>query len=269
MKLAEGWDKGDAKGKNVLAAYGVTKDDAALTKAMDAFMDKSGNIDAVSARLKQLGIDDAQIQKIVATTEFSRNVNDQGGFRDNGGGAKAEEVAGRAGRQTAFEKAVKEDRVKGSMADLVRRQQKGEKLSDEEKKALKDFYSSEDKFDAGLKKEDSGKAGDASSEITRTQIKKEAQALTDKATSAADPTGIGAAVSSAIGPAIADAFKTAISELAKLAGPGKELVVTGSLSLVGLDKVIADLTGKPQVEATPAGPPTVAPGNSRFGATQM
>lgn len=269
MKLAEGWDKGDAQGKNVLAAFGVTNDDDALNKAMKEFMDKSGNIGAVSARLKQLGINDAQIKKIVATTEFSRNVNDEGGFGELGA-AKAEEVAARAARQTAFEKAVREDRIKGSKSDLVKRKQEGKTLTPEEEKALKDFYAmSEADFDKELAREESGGAGAEKSSDEHKKIKKDAQALIDKAAGAADPTGIGAAITSSIGPAISDAFKTAISELAKMAGHGGELVVTGSLSLVGLDKVVADLTGKPQVEATPAGPPTVAPGNSRFGATQM
>jgi hypothetical protein len=269
MRLAEGFDKGEAKGKHILDAFGVKNDDAALNDAMKTFMEGSGNSDAVAAQLKNLGLGTAQIKEIVATTEFSRNVNDQGGFAANGGGVKAEEVAARAGRQTSFETAVREDKIKGRKADLVRRKQKGEKLDDKEEKELKEFYSSEKDFDAGLLKEDSGTKGDKSSDVTRGQIKKDAQALTDKATGAADPTGIGAALTSSVVPAIADAFKTAISELAKMAGHGGELVVTGSLSLVGLDKVVADLTGKPNVEATPAGPPTVTSGNSRFGATNQ
>jgi hypothetical protein len=257
MRLADGFDKGSAKSKHILDAFGVKNDDAALNKAMDEFMGKSGNIDAVSAQLKNLGLGAAQIKEIVATTEFSRNVNDQGGFAANGGGIKAEEVAARAGRQTSFEKAVREERVKGRKADLVRRKQAGEKLDDKEEKELKEFYSSEKDFDAGLDQEVSGTKGAKESSTERNQIKKDAQALTDKATGAADPTGIGAALTSSVVPAIADAFKTAISELAKLAGPGKELVLTGSIALIGLDKALADLKGNPQVEATPAGPPTV------------
>ena len=267
MKLAEGWDKGEAKGKNVLAAYGVTNDDAALNKAMEEFMGKeagTGGIGAVSARLKELGVGKEQIDKIVATTEFSRNVNDEGGFIENGGGAKAEEVAARAARQTAFEKAARDDKVKGRKATLAKRKQNGETLTPEEIKELKEFYSSETDFDAGLKKENAGVKGDKSSEVVRGQIKKDAQALTDKAAGAADPTGIGAALTSSIVPAIADAFKTAISELAKMAGHGGDIVVSGSLSLIGLEKVIADLTGKPKTEAAPAGPPVITT-PTRFG----
>jgi hypothetical protein len=263
MRLAEGFDKGTAKGKHVLDAFGVKNDDAALNEAMKTFMEGSGNSDAVAAQLKNLGLEDKQIKEIVATTEFSRNVNTQGGFAANGGGIKAEEVAARAGRQTAFETAVKDDKIKGGrMSELVKRKQEGKTLKPEEEKELKAFYASEDKFNAELEREVSGTKGAKESSTERNQIKKEAKALTDKATgpgSASDPTGIGAALTSSVVPAIADAFKTAISELAKMASGGGELVVSGSLSLVGLEKVIADLTGKPKVEATPAGPNVIAP----------
>jgi hypothetical protein len=270
MRLAEGFDKGEAKGKHVLDAFGVKNDDAALNEAMKTFMEGSGNSDAVAAQLKKLGLGDAQIKEIVATTELSRNINDQGGFANNGGGIKAEEVAARAGRQTAFETAARENKIKGRKSDLVRRKQAGKKLSAEEEKELKEFYASEDKFNEELALERSGTKGPDKASDAQNQIKKDAKALTDKATgpgSASDPMGIGAALTSSVVPAIADAFKTAISELAKLASGGGELVVSGSLSLIGLEKVIADLTGKPSVEATPAGPPTVTSGNSRFGAT--
>jgi hypothetical protein len=253
MRLAAGFDKGEAKGEHILDAFGVKNDDAALNKAMDEFMEKSGNIDAVSAQLKKLGLKDEQIKEIVATTQFSRNVNDEGGFIANGGGIKAEEVAARVGRQTAFEKAARENKIKGRMSDLVRRKQDGKTLKPEEDKELKEFFADKDKFNAELELEGSGTEGPDRASDAQNQIKKEAKELTDKAIGAADPTGIGAALTSSVVPAIADAFKTAISELAKLAGPGKELVVTGSLSLIGLEKVIADLTGKPKVEPTTDG----------------
>jgi hypothetical protein len=270
MRLAEGFDSGTTKSKDILDAFGVKNDDATLNDAMKTFMEGSGNSDDVAAQLKNIGgLNDAQIKEIVATTELSRNINDAGGFKENGGGIKAEEVAARAGRQTAFEKAVRENKIEGRKSDLVRRKQEGKTLNPKEEKELKEFFSDGDTFDKKLLLERSGTKGPDKASEAQNQIKKEAKELTDKATGAADPTGIGAALTSSVVPAIADAFKTAISELAKMASGGGELVVSGSLSLVGLEKVIADLTGKPKVEATPAGPPTVASSNSRFGATQM
>jgi len=262
-RISKEWDRGETQGSSVLAVYGLTNDDAELKKAMGEFMEKGGGTDAVAARLKQLGVSDDRIEKIVATAQFSRNVNTMGGFAVVGaGGTRATEVVGRASRQTAFEAAVKENRVQGRMADLVKKEQSNT-ISADEKKELAAFYETEDKFKQGLDNEYAASTGIDSKKAATDKIVKESQKLTAQATGAKDPTGIGDAISSSIGPAIAEAFKTAIAELAKAAGFGGALNLSGQLTLVGLEKVLADFTGKPEVSATPAGAPVV--GNSGSG----
>ena len=262
-QLASEWNSGTTKGKTVLSAYAITQNDAALNKAMTEFMDESGNIDAVSTRLKQLNVDDDQIKKIVATAQFSRNVNDQRGFAANGaGGFNAVEAAGRAGRQTAFEAAVEEGRATGRHAELVKKAKK-EKLSPAEQKELDKFFANSSDFAEGLQAEveRAGKGGDSTAARVE-KITGEADRLTSQATgpgSASDPTGIGAAIAAAIGPSVTDAFKAAVADIAKSAGFSGELTLKGALNLVGLDKVIADLTGGPKVNETPGGAPVVTP----------
>lgn len=258
-KLAKSWNDGSTKGEDIFAAYGITSKDKTLTDAMNAFMGKSGNIDAVSAQLKKLNYSPQQISDVVAATELSRGINDMQGLEAGGGGVKQAEIAAKVGRQMAFEKAVAAGRVSGRMAELSKKDRS--KMTDAERaadkrtaaeieadeKELKEFYATEGNFQAGLESSNLGANGGADAKDMRKGIIAEADKLTSAATgagSASDPTGIGSAISSSIGPAIADAFKIAVAEIAKVAGFGGALTLNGSITLNGLDKVIAALEAK-------------------------
>lgn len=246
-KLFSELDHGEARGESLLAAFGVTgKADA--EKALDAVISGSGGIDAAIAEMQKAGIAPEQIQKIASTTEFSRNVNAIGGFKVAGGGQSAAQIATYAARKTAFEKAVRENRVTGRMAQLAAQDPK--KLSDNEKKELDAFYNaSEEQFDAELKTT-------SATDSTRKQILTESKDLAAQAAKNSDPTGIGASIASAIGTTVTDAFKSAVSELAKVSGFGKELTLSGNLTFTGLEAAVANLVGKPSVDPTESGATT-------------
>jgi hypothetical protein len=270
-KLAKSWNDGSTKGEDILAGYGIDAKDKTLTDAMTKFMDKSGDIDSVEAQLKKLNYSPQQISDVVTSAQFSRNVNDMNGL-GAGTGVKAAEVAATAARQTAFEKAVADGKVSGRMAELSQRDRSkmtdAQRAADKrdaatiaaEEKELKEFYATEGGFTAGLDASNLGANGGKDAKDMRKGIIAEAEKITSSATgagSASDPMGIGSAISSSIGPAIADAFKSAVSEIAKAAGFGGALTLSGNITLNGLDSVIAALeakiAGQQNMTPTPSG----------------
>jgi hypothetical protein len=259
-KLAKSWNDGTTKGEDIFAAYGIDSKDKTLTDAMTKFMDGSGDSASIAAQLKKLNYSPQQISDVVAATEFSRGVKDIDGL-GAGTGVKAAEVAAKVGRQTAFEKAAEDGKVAGRMAELS--QIEKSKRTEAEQKELDDFYATEGRFAEGLKTGTNLPKGSAHKDAKdmHKEILDDANKITSSAAgagSASDPMGIGAAVSSSIGPAIADAFKTAVSEIAKAAGFGGALTLSGDITLNGLDKVIAalkaEIAGKPTMVPTASGP---------------
>lgn len=298
--LGQELDDGKVGGKTLLGAlgHGENANSAALTKSIDAILKRDGgSSDELRAQLRAAGIVGEKAEHVVNMTEFSRNVNELGGF-SAAGVENASQRAHVAGRQTALETAVKTGRVtgpKGSVADLIARKERKEKLTDDEEKTLKAAFESEESYEAALKDVNLGKgAKNAKGEDYKStkeavdDIRKTSGELSGSASAGKDPTGIGAAIASSIGAPIAgaikeafsgeikldnvtinnvnvdfqkliagvvDASKSAVAATTKESGP---IELSGAITLKNLQTAIAQFVTTPSFEPTPGGNAPVA-----------
>lgn len=284
-------DYGTITSKTLLGALGhsAVVDNEALNNSVTAVIKgaKEGNPEQLRKDLGTAGIVGEQAEHVVNMAQFSRTLNAMGGFKALGV-ENAGKMAQAAGRKTSLESAVKAGRVTGGVADLIKKQQAGEKLTEDESKQLNAAFENEGSYNAALNDlnvADGAKnaKGDAykNKKDALDDIRKTSDSLAGDATAAKDPTGIGASIASAVSAPIASAVKEAFGGEVKLenvtvgnlnidfqkllgsiadassnsanatksTGP---VTLEGTLSLKNLNTVLAQLLATPSIEPTPA-----------------
>ena len=288
-QLGRQMDIGEVRAASILGAYGdedLAKDET-LTQKLNSYLknESGGNIDDVTASLKAAGLGADQIDKIQTSAEFSRKLNDMGGFGALGGAGFTATAAG-AGRMLALEKAVDVNadggpKLKGKLADAINAK---DKATPEQKKLIADAEAAAkagEKDFATFVEQNADATDTAKNRVTTVkEIEAEAQKTTEAQTGAAkagaDPLGIGAALSSSLSGALASAFKNEIkiekltvaslempknlienllsSTTEQTAKSASEIALAGTLTIKNLREAVVAATGTQEMEQTNGAP---------------